>query len=106
MYVVTGSRRMWLLSAAISLTLFLVVYFTVIRPDNNAAQQALKTGLQQSQQVINQTQRQLKASGVSSSTAGAQAQTQLNRAAKLTSCVQAAGTDTGQIAACQSKYGG
>lgn len=36
---------------------------------------------------------------------GAQAQKQLSRAARLTSCVQAAGTDTGAIAACQSKYG-
>lgn len=102
MYVVTGSRRMWALSAAISLILFLVVYFTVIKPDNNAAQQALRSGLQQSQQVINQAQKQLKSSGVNSS----QAQTQLSRAAKLTACVQAAGTDTSKLAACQSKFGG
>ncbi len=102
MYVITGSRRMWFVSAAISLILFLIVYFTVIKPDNNAAQQALKSGLQQSQQVINQAQKQLKASGVNSS----QAQTQLSRAAKLAACVQSAGTDTGKLAACQSKYGG
>jgi fructose-1-phosphate kinase PfkB-like protein len=106
MYVITGSRRMWFVSAAISLILFLVVYFTVIKPDNNAAQQALRTGLQQSQQVINQAQKQLKASGASSSAVGSQAQTQLSRAAKLTACVQAAGTDTGKITACQSKFGG
>ena len=54
MYVITGNRRMWFVSAAISLILFLVVYFTVIRPDNNAANAALKSGLQQSQQVLNQ----------------------------------------------------
>ena len=101
MYVVTGSRRTWFVSAAISLILFLIVYFTVIRPDNNAAQQALKSGLQQSQQVINQTQKQLKSSGINSSAA----QTQLSRAAKLTACVQAAGTDTGAITTCQAKYG-
>jgi hypothetical protein len=106
MYVVTGNRRMWFLSAGISLILFLVLYFTVIKPDNNAANQALKTGLQQSQQVINQAQKQLKSSGASSSGAGAQAQTQLSRAAKLTACVQAAGTDTGKLASCQSKFGG
>jgi hypothetical protein len=106
MYVITGNRRMWFVSAAISLILFLVVYFTVIRPDNNAAQQALKSGLQQSQQVLNQAQQQLKSSGATASGAGAAANSTLNRAAKLTSCVQAAGTDTGAIAACQAKFGG
>jgi hypothetical protein len=95
---------MWFVSAGVSLIIFLIVYFTVIGPDNNAAQQALRSGLQQSQQVINQAQKQLKSSGLSKSV-GAQAQTQLSKAAKLTSCVQAAGTDTGAIAACQSKYG-
>lgn len=104
MYVVTGSRRMWFVSAAISLILFLIVYFTVIRPDNNAANQALKSGLQQSQQVINQAQKQLKSSGVSGAV-GSQAQQTLSKAAKLTSCVQAAGTDTSKLSACQSKYG-
>ena len=88
MYVITGNRRMWYVSAAISLILFLVVYFTIIRPDNNAANAALKSGLQQSQQVLNQ------------------AQTQLSRAAKLTACVQAAGTDPSKLAGCQAKFGG
>ena len=67
MYVITGNRRLWFLSSAVSLVLFLIVYFTVIRPDTNAANQALKSGLQQSQQVINQAQKQLKSSGASSS---------------------------------------
>ena len=106
MYVITGSRRLWFVSAGVSLVLFLIVYFTVIRPDNNAANQALKSGLQQSQQVLNQAQKQLSSSGASSSGVGAQAQTQLSRAATLTACVQAAGTDTGKLAACQSNYGG
>lgn len=105
MYVITGSRRLWFLSAAVSLVLFLIVYFAVIRPDNNAANAALKTGLQQSQQVLNQAQQQLKSTGASGSAAGAQANQQLSQAAKLTSCIQAAGTDTGAIATCQSKYG-
>ena len=106
MYVITGSRRLWLLSTGVSLIIFLIVYFTVIRPDNNAANAALKSGLQQSQQVLNQAQQQLNSSGAGSSAAGATANKQLSRAAKLTSCIQAAGTDTGAIAACQSKYGG
>lgn len=106
MYVITGNRRLWLLSTAVSLVIFLIVYFAVIRPDNNAANQALKSGLQQSQQVLGQAQQQLKSSGASGTAAGGQAQKTLSRAAKLTSCIQAAGTDTGAIATCQSKYGG
>lgn len=106
MYVMTGSRRLWLVSSAVSLVLFLIVYFTVIRPDNNAANQALKSGLQQSQQVINQAQKQLKSSGAAGSAVSSQAQQTLSKAAKLTACVQAAGPDTSKLAACQSKYGG
>jgi flagellar biosynthesis/type III secretory pathway M-ring protein FliF/YscJ len=106
MFVITRSPRLWLISSAVSLILFLIVYFTVIRPDNNAANQALKSGLQQSQQVINQAQKQLKTSGASGSAVGSQAQQTLSKAAKLTACVQAAGTDTTKLASCQSKYGG
>ncbi len=105
MFIVTRSPRMWLISSAVSLILFLIVYFTVISPDNNAANQALKSGLQQSQQVINQTRKQLGSSGTAGSAASAQAQQTLSKAAKLTACVQAAGTDPSQLAGCQSKYG-
>ena len=96
--------------AALSLVLFLIVYFAVIRPDQNTANQAVKTGLQQSQQVINQAKQQL-------STAGAQASGQRGRhasaateghqprsgrsstkAQKLTACVASAATDPTKLA--------
>ena len=82
--------------------------FTVIQPAQNQANQALKSGLQQSQQVINQAQKQLKTNGTGGTggtAAGSQAQQTLSKAAKLTACVQSAGTDPSALASCQSKFG-
>ena len=46
MVLITQSKRMWLIGMAVSLGIFLLLYFTVIKPDSNAANQALKSGLQ------------------------------------------------------------
>ena len=59
MVVVTNSWRMWVIGMAVSIGLFAVIYFTVIKPDNNTANQALKSGLQQSQQALGQAQKQV-----------------------------------------------
>lgn len=106
MILVTGNRRLWAASMAVSLILFAVVYFTVIRPDNNTANSAVKSGLQQSQQVIKQAQKQVSQAGQGGGAATQPAQKALGEAAKLTACLQAAGTDTGKIAVCQTRYGG
>jgi hypothetical protein len=100
--LVTGSMRLWAVSMAVSLIIFAVLYFTVIRPDNNTANQAIKSGLQQSQQVLNRAQKQLKNAG---GQASGQGQKVLDRASKLTSCVASAGTDPSKLATCQSKFG-
>ena len=116
MVLITANKRMWLLYMAVSLVLFAVIYFVAIRPGENTANQALKTGEHQAQQVINQAQQQLSQAGAAAasqpaaSNAAVQsatnaAQQTLNNASKLTSCVSAAGTDTSKLAACQSKYG-
>jgi hypothetical protein len=88
--LLVSSGRWWLVSAAVSLIIFLIVYLTVIRPDNNAANQALRSGEQQVQQAV----RSLSSSGVKVP-AGV---------TSLTSCLAAAGTDTGKIQACQAKF--
>ena len=59
MLVVTTNWRLWMAGMAVSLAIFGVVFFTVIKPSSDSANQALKSGLQQSQQVINQAQKQL-----------------------------------------------
>jgi predicted PurR-regulated permease PerM len=116
MVLVTASWRMWLIGLAASLAIFGVVYFTVIKPDQNTANQALKSGLQQTQQAINQAQKQLSTTGgqassvVSQATkqagaANSQAQKTLNNVSKLATCVSAAGTDAAKLSECQVKFG-
>lgn len=116
MLVVTNNWRIWIAGMAVSLAIFGVVFFTVIKPSSDSANQAIKSGLQQSQQVINQAQKQLgSGSGTASSATGAadstassvaaSAQTQLNNASKLTACLAQAGTDVTQVQTCQTKFG-
>lgn len=88
--LVVSSGRWWLASAAVSLIIFLIVYFTVIKPDNNTANQLLRSGEQQVQQAVN-----------SAKANGAQVPAGVTN---LANCIAAAGTDTGKIAACQSKF--
>jgi type II secretory pathway component PulM len=103
MVLINRSGRLWMVSLAASLIVFAVVYFTVIKPSSDTANQALRSGLQQSQQVLNQAQQQLKGVGGQAGAAGSKA---LSAAQKLTACVTAAGTDTSKLAACQSQFGG
>ena len=109
MVLVTNNWRAWLIATAASLLIFGVVYFTVIKPDSDSAQQALKSGLQQSQQVINQSKKDLSnaaSQGGQGGQAAAKAQATVNKAGKLASCVAAAGTDVSKMQACQAKFGG
>ncbi len=98
MYVM-GALRYRLIGAGVSLIIFLIVYFTIIRPDNNAAQNALRSSEAQAAQAAQQAQ---KAVGVSNAQAGQL----LSKAQKLTACIQKAGADPNAIAACDSKFGG
>jgi hypothetical protein len=104
MVLVTGNWRVWMVGMAASLVLFAVIYFAVIQPDQNTANQAVKTGLAQSQQVINQAKKQLSTDGGQTGAAGGTAQKALNTAGKLAACVSAAGTDPTKLEACQTKY--
>jgi flagellar biosynthesis/type III secretory pathway M-ring protein FliF/YscJ len=96
MVLVTGNWRLWAIGMATSLIIFLIVLFAVILPAQNTANNALKQGLQQSQQAIKQSEKAFKGNGA--------AQKSLSKAQKLTACVAAAGTDPSKLAACQSKY--
>jgi hypothetical protein len=101
MVLVTGNWRIWMAGMAASLVIFAVVFFAVIQPAQNTANQAVKSGLQQTQQVIKQAQQQLSNSGSPASATGQQA---LNNAQKLTTCLEGAGTDATQLEACHAKY--
>jgi predicted PurR-regulated permease PerM len=122
MVLVTGNWRIALAGLAASLLIFAVLFFTVIQPSQNTANQAIKSGLQQSQQVIDQAQKQLSnassqagsassaAPQVSTATqqvskATGQAQQKLSQAAKLAACLSKAGIDAAKIQTCQASYG-
>jgi hypothetical protein len=92
MFVIARSPKYVLISLAVSLGIFLILYFTVISPDNNAANNAIqqgnaavKSGEQQAANAANQ-------SGVP---AGVK---------NLTACIAAAGTNTTALTACRAKF--
>jgi len=91
---------MWLAGVAVSLGIFAVLYFTVIRPDTNTA----KTGLQQSQQALDQAQKQVSSASGQGSAAASHAAQKLNDAQQLTACLAAAGTDPTKLQACKTQY--
>ena len=116
MVLVTGNWRVALAGLVASLVIFAVVFFTVIQPSQKTANQAVKAGLQQSQQALNQAQKQLSSASSQAGSAvpqvqqqassvTSQAQQTLGKAAKLTSCLSQAGFDATKIEMCQSKYG-
>jgi hypothetical protein len=105
MVLVTNNWRLWAIGMVASLAIFVVIFFAVIKPSTDTANQAIKTGIQQGQQVINQAKKQLSSSGASGA-ASSQASATLNKASKLTACVAAAGTDTSKLANCQAQFGG
>ncbi len=104
MLIVTNSWKMWLAGLAVSAGIFLVVYFTVIKPATDTANKAVSTGLQQEQQALQRSQQQLNQAKQQAPTA--KAKQELDNAAKLTQCIQAAGTDTTKIQDCQTQFGG
>ncbi|HEX3834119.1 MAG TPA: hypothetical protein VHW04_19210 [Solirubrobacteraceae bacterium] len=106
MVLVTGNWKLWLVAMPASLAIFAVLFFTVIKPSSDTANQAVKSGLQQSQQVLNQAQKQITSVGGAGNSVTKQAKQQLSKASKLTSCVAAVGTDPSKVEACQSKYAG
>jgi hypothetical protein len=121
MVMVTGNWRIALAGLAASLLIFGVLFFAVIQPSQNTANQAIKTGLQQSQQAINQASKALSTAGSQTtpaatpqapaqvqqavSSATSQAQQTLSKAAKLANCLTQAGIDTSKVQACQAQFG-
>jgi hypothetical protein len=91
MYVVVRNPMYRLIALGVSVAIVVILYFAVIKPSNDTANNALKTGEQQVQQAVSNAN---KASGGAVPTS----------VTNLTSCIAAAGTDTAKIQACSSKY--
>jgi hypothetical protein len=75
MRVYGGGGWYWLAGLAVSVGIFAVIYFTVIKPTTDTANKAINQSLHQ-----------------------------VNRGMKLENCMQAAGTNTKKLDACQAKY--
>jgi hypothetical protein len=101
--MVTNSWKLWLASLAVSLGIFLVIYFTVIKDSNDTVNNALQQSEQLQQNALDNANEQLKNA---SKGAPASAKKALSNAQKLTDCVAAAGTDTAAIADCEAQFGG
>ena len=95
MIIMSSGWKMWLAGLAVSLGIFAVLYFTVIKPTTDTANEAIRTSLQQSQQQLGDAAK---------NAPDAQAKKQLDQAQKLTGCLADAGTDTSKIADCEAKY--
>jgi hypothetical protein len=89
MYVIVSSLRYRLIAAVVSLAIFGVVYFAVIKPNHDTANNAVTQSEKQLQQVLNNVNKQ---SGV----------TVPSSAVNLSACLAAAGTDTAKIQACSA----
>ena len=90
-----GGWKYWFAGLAVSVGIFAVLYFTVIKPTTDTANDAIRTSLNQAQQQLNQAQK---------NAPDAQSKKQLSQAEKLTACLQDAGTDVSKVQDCQAKY--
>ena len=92
MFVVLRSPKYALISLAVSVGIFLILYFAVISPDNNAANNAIRQGnaalTQSDQQAANAANQSGVPAGVKN----------------LTACLAAAGSNTGELQACAAKF--
>jgi hypothetical protein len=80
-----------LVSLGITIAIIAIVYFAVIKPNNDTANNVVKQGEQQLQQAVNNANK---------ATHGAVPAGVTN----LVDCIAKAGTDTDKIAACRSKF--
>lgn len=90
-----GGWKYWLAGLAVSVGIFAVLYFTVIKPTTDTANDAIRTSLNQAQQQLNNAK---------NNAPDAQSKKQLSQAEKLTACLQDAGTDISKVQDCQAKY--
>ena len=91
MTIVVRNPLYRLIALGVSVAIILILYFAVIKPNNDTANSVAKQGEQQLQQAV---------SNANKETNGAVPAGVTN----LVNCAAAAGTDTGQLAACRAKF--
>jgi 16S rRNA U1498 N3-methylase RsmE len=91
MFIVVRNPMYRLIALGVSIAIAAIIYFAVIKSNTDTANNAIKASEQQVQQAVNQANKQ---------SGGAVPQ----GVKDLTSCIAAAGTDTGKIQACSAKF--
>jgi predicted PurR-regulated permease PerM len=91
----SGGGKIWLVSLVVSVGIFAVIYFTVIKPTTDTANNAIKQSLNQSQQQLDLAKK---------NAPDAQSKHQISQAEKLTACLSDAGTDIGKVQDCQARF--
>jgi F0F1-type ATP synthase membrane subunit b/b' len=91
MLVVVRNPMYRLISLAVTIAIVAIVYFAIIKPNNDTANNAIKSSEQQVQQAVNQANKE---------SGGAVPAGVTNLAA----CMTAAGSDTAKIQACSAKF--
>jgi hypothetical protein len=86
MFITVRDTRARILLALIPIIFFLIIYFAVIKPDQNTANKAVSQGLQQVNQQVQ-----------SDSAAPASVK-------NLTACLASAGTNVSAVEACRAKF--
>ena len=81
------------------------VYFAVIQPANDQADEAIDRGFQQSEQALDQAQQQLDESQSGGGGAGGTANEQIDQAQLLAQCLAEAGADVDAVQDCQAEFG-
>ena len=90
--IILGNAKVAAAGLVLTAIIFAVLYFTVIKPTTDTANEAVREGTRQSKQALDEAQRR---------TGGAVPA----RAQKLTNCLAAAGASPEKLQACQAKYG-
>jgi F0F1-type ATP synthase membrane subunit b/b' len=90
-----GGWKYWFAGLLVSVGIFAVIYFTVIKPTTDTANRAINQGLHEAHRQFRQAQQ---------NAPNGAAKKQLSQAEKLTACLQDAGTDVSKVQDCQAKY--
>jgi F0F1-type ATP synthase membrane subunit b/b' len=91
MLVVVRNPMYRLISLAATIVILAIVYFAVIKPNNDTANNAIRSSEQQVQQAVNQANKETNGAVPAGVT-------------NLASCMAAAGADTAKIQACGAKF--
>jgi hypothetical protein len=91
MYIVVRDPLYRAIAIVAGLALTAIIYFAVIKPNNDSANQQVKQGEQQLQQAVNNANKQTNGAVPAGVT-------------RLVSCIAAAGTNTAQLEACKAKF--